>query len=146
MINLCWSSQATFRTALPPKAKETEILDHLRELEWRDFLTDMHLCAEALCRDAVENIASLAGRAMSESVHMPPQDGLDHIAFGINRLKQELAIMPPGKRKEFLARISDWLESLNGTFHVMNSYTRAMIKAVCSDYAELRKLLLKPKG
>jgi hypothetical protein len=122
--------------------QESAILDHFRKLDWLDFLTDMYLCVEALGSDAVEKIVPLADPGTRESLHIPLEDELDHIAFGVNRLKQELATMPQMKRKKFLARIPERLESLNRTFHEMNPNIRDMFEAVGADYDELRRSVL----
>lgn len=143
-IQRAWMER--FGTAATPvlsAGQESAILDHFRKLEWLDFLTDMYLCVEALGSDAVEKIVPLADPGTRESLHIPLEDELDHIDFGINRLKQELAKMPSEKRKEFLARIPGRIDSLNRTFQEMNPNIRVMFEAVGADYDEVRRSVLK---
>jgi hypothetical protein len=129
-----------FCTAATPvlsSTQESAILEHFRKLDWLDFLTDMYLCVEALGSDAVEKIVPLADPGTRESLHIPLQDELDHIAFGISRLQQELAKMPAAKRQEFLAGIPARIESLYRVFHTMKPNIREMFEAVGADYDAL---------
>ena len=90
------------RTPLLTAAQEEAILAHFRALGWIDFLIDMYLCVEALGSDAVEQIVPLADPGTQESLHIPLADELNHIAFGINRLREELARMQPAARQACL--------------------------------------------
>jgi hypothetical protein len=133
----------TSGTPVISKQQEAAILDHFRKLDWLDFLTDMYLCVEALGSDAVEQVVPLADPGTKESLRIPLQDELDHIAFGVSRLKQELAKMPSERREEFLARIPGRIESLNRAFHEMNPNIRDMFEAVGADYDYVRRSVLK---
>lgn len=118
-------------------AQETAILAHFRQLDWLDFLADMYLCVEALGSDAVEKVVPLADPGTKESLRIPLQDELDHIAFGIGRLKQELAQMSAVARTQFLARVPGRIEALTSAFHGMGLDVRRLFEAVGADYDEL---------
>lgn len=118
-------------------AQETAILAHFRQLDWLDFLADMYLCVEALGSDAVEKVVPLADPGTKESLRIPLQDELDHIAFGIGRLKQELAQMSATARTQFLARVPGRIEALTSAFHGMGLDVRRLFEAVGADYDEL---------
>jgi len=126
-------------------AQEAAIRLHFRSLDWLDFLTDMYLCVEALGSEAVEKVVPLADPGTRESLRIPLQDELDHIAFGVNRLKQELALMTPGGRKAFLERIPERIASLNTAFHGMGLDARGLFEAVGADYDALCTAVLARK-
>jgi hypothetical protein len=126
-------------------AQETAIRQHFRGLDWLDFLTDMYLCVEALGSEAVEKMVPLADPGTRESLRIPLQDELDHIAFGVNRLKQEMARMTPGGRKAFLERIPARIASLNMAFHGMGLDARGQFEAVGADYDALCTAVLARK-
>src|SRR3990170_8416971 len=71
--------------------QEKQIRKHFRNLTWLEFLADMYICVEALGSDAVERIVPLSDPGTRESLRIPLTDELDHINFGITRLKEELA-------------------------------------------------------
>jgi hypothetical protein len=125
--------------------QEARILEHFRRLNWMDFLTDMYLCVEALGSDAVEKIVPLADPGTKESLRIPLQDELDHIAFGVGRLKQELATMEPADREAFLKHIPERITALNQAFHGMGLNVRNLFEAVGADYDELCQSVLQRK-
>jgi hypothetical protein len=126
-----------------PAEKEAGILAHFRGLDWLDFLADMYLCVEALGSDAVEKIVPLADPGTKESLRVPLQDELDHIAFGVGRLKQELAQMPAASRVQFLARIPGRIEALTRDFLGMGFDVRRLFEAVGADFDELCDSVLR---
>jgi hypothetical protein len=128
-----------------PAEQEVAILDHFRQLDWMDFLTDMYLCVEALGSDAVENIVPLADPGTRASLKIPLQDELDHIAFGVKRLKQELALLSPLERETFLERVPARIETLTRAFHAMGLDVETLFAAVGADYGELCRSVLKRK-
>jgi hypothetical protein len=136
---------STSGTPVISKQQEAAILDHFRKLDWLDFLTDMYLCVEALGSDAVEQVVPLADPGTKESLRIPLQDELDHIAFGVNRLKQELSYIAPAEREAFLARIPERIQTLNRSFHGMGLNVRVLFEAVGADYGELCKSVLQRK-
>jgi hypothetical protein len=136
----------TFGTSQHPvisSGQETAILAHFRQLDWLDFLADMYLCVEALGSDAVEKVVPLADPGTKESLRIPLQDELDHIAFGIGRLKQELAQMPAAARAQFLARAPGRIEALTESFLGMGLDVRRLFEAVGADYDELCDSVLR---
>jgi hypothetical protein len=128
-----------------PAEKEADILAHFRGLDWLDFLADMYLCVEALGSDAVEKVVPLADPGTKESLRVPLQDELDHIAFGVGRLKQELAQMTAASRAQFLARLPGRIESLTRDFLGMGFDVRRLFEAVGADYDELCDSVLRRK-
>ena len=135
--NQWMQSFATDRTPVISAAQEAAILAHFRQLDWMDFLTDMYLCVEALGSDAVEKVVPLADPGTRESLRVPLQDELDHIAFGINRLKHELAQLPPGERAAFPARASRRIEALNRMLQGMGLDLETLFESVGADYGML---------
>jgi hypothetical protein len=133
------------QTAIISKEHEAAILDHFRRLDWMDFLTDMYLCVEALGSDAVEKVVPLTDPGTKKSLRIPLQDELDHIAFGVNRLKLELSHRTPDEREAFLARIPERIQMLNQTFHGMVLNVKVLFETVGADYGELCKSVLQRK-
>lgn len=122
-------------------AQEQAILAYFRSLDWPDFLADMYLCVEALGSDAVEKIVPLADPGTKESLRVPLQDEIDHIAFGVYQLKTELARMTPAARSAFLDRIPGRIADLTQRFHAMGLDMRDMFEAVGTDYDGLCRSL-----
>jgi len=85
---------------------------HFRELEWVDFLTDLYLVIEALGSQAVEQVVPLADPGTRESLRIPLQDELDHIAFGLSELRKALDGMNPAQRAETLANMPQRIDAL----------------------------------
>jgi hypothetical protein len=106
---------------------------HFRELPWLEFIADMYLCVEALGSEAVENIVPLADPGTRESLHVPLRDEQDHIAFGINRLRQELAELPVEQRENFLASIPSRIDELTDAFHGLGLNVAHLFENVGAD-------------
>jgi len=121
---------------ITPKQQDM-IRAHFRDLPWLEFLADMYLCVEALGSEAVENIVPLADPGTRESLHVPLSDELDHIAFGVSRLKQELAQLPEEDRRAFPALIPQRIEALMETFLGLGIDTRELFERVGADYRVL---------
>jgi hypothetical protein len=135
----------TREDAIISPAEEAAILAHFRQLDWLEFLADMYLCVEALGSDAVEKVVPLADPGTKESLRIPLEDELDHIAFGIERLKQELALMPAAERTQFLARVPWRIEALTRAFHGMGFDVQKLFEAVGADYDDLCDSVLRRK-
>jgi hypothetical protein len=127
----------TPQTPVIPAAQESAILAHFRDLDWLEFLTDMYLCVEALGSDAVEKIVPLADPGTRESLRVPLQDEQDHIAFGINRLRHELAQLSPDEQETFPDWASQRIDSLNGMLHGMGLDLEGLFESVGADYRAL---------
>ncbi|MEN8108441.1 MAG: ferritin-like domain-containing protein [Pseudomonadota bacterium] len=141
-----WMQQfGTPQMPVIPAEQEAAILEHFRQLNWVDFLTDMYLCVEALGSDAVEKVVPLADPGTRESLRVPLQDELDHIAFGVNRLKAELAQMSPAERQSFLDRAPGRIEALNQRFQGMGLNVRPLFEAVGTDYQALCRSVVARK-
>ncbi len=141
-----WMEQfGTDRTPVLSAAQEQAILAHFRALEWIDFLIDMYLCVEALGSDAVEHIVPLTDPGTQESLRIPLQDELNHIAFGVNRLRAELARMQPAERHACLERIPQRIADLARVFLATGIDVQTLFEAVGADYAELCNAVLARK-
>lgn len=139
----------SFGTSQEPVISETQqnvIREHFRYLDWMDFLTDMYLCVEALGSDAVEKVVPLADPGTRESLRVPLQDELDHIAFGIDRLRLALAAMPAAERETYQAAIPARIDALNAVFQHMGLELRTMFEAVGTDYELLCQSLQQRKA
>ncbi len=91
---------------------------HFRALDWADFLTDLYLVVEALGSQAVEQVVPLADPGTRESLRVPLQDELDHVAFGLSELHKALDGMDAAQRQSRLdgipARIQAVFAMLQG--------------------------------
>ncbi len=121
--------------------QEQLIREHFRSLPWIDFLADLYVCVEALGSEAVERIVPLADPGTRESLRVPLTDEIDHVAFGISRLKQELARLSESERGEFLARLPARIEALAEAFHGFGFSVRGLFEAVGADYDRLCRML-----
>lgn len=124
------------RSVLTPE-QETTIRAHFRTLPWLEFLVDLYLCVEALGSEAVERIVPLADPGTRESLRIPLADELDHVAFGVARLKQELAALPTVERRSFVTRIPDRIDALAQAFHGFGLDVPALFAAVGADYRRI---------
>jgi hypothetical protein len=137
-IQLNWMN--TFGVENHPLITATQqaaIRAHFRSLPWPEFLVDLYVCVEALGSEAVEKIVPLADPGTRESLRIPLSDELDHVAFGVTRLKQELAAMTEVERRAFLARIPERIEVLTEKFEDFVLNVPALFTAVGVDYQKL---------
>ncbi len=118
-------------------AQEAAIRAHFRNLPWLEFLADMYVCVEALGSEAVEQIVPLADPGTRASLRTPLADELDHIAFGIGRLKEELLTLSADQREAFIVGLEGRIERMTRRFHEMGVNVAAMFEAVGADYSEL---------
>jgi hypothetical protein len=145
-IQQAWMDRfGTDRTPVLSAAQEQAILAHFRALGWLDFLIDMYLCVEALGSDAVEQIVPLADPGTQESLRIPLEDELSHIAFGVNRLREELARMQPAERQACLDRIPQRIADLTRTFFATGIDVRTLFEAVGADFDGLCNTVLARK-
>ncbi len=121
--------------------QERMIRAHFRSLPWIDFLADLYVCVEALGSEAVERIVPLADPGTRESLRVPLTDEIDHVAFGVSRLKRELAQLAESERREFLERLPVRIEALAEAFHGFGFSVRDMFVAVGADYDRLCRML-----
>lgn len=117
--------------------QQAAIRAHFRTLPWPEFLADMYLCVEALGSEAVERIVPLADPGTRESLRVPLADELDHVAFGVGRLKQELAALPVLERRTFVARLPDRIDALAEAFHGFGLDVPGLFTAVGADYRQI---------
>jgi len=123
-------------------AQEDQIRDHFRKLPWLDFLADMYICVEALGSDAVERIVPLADPGTRESLRIPLTDELNHIHFGISRLKQELAGLSASERHKFLDGLPGRIDKISHALHGLGLNLPGMFEAVGANYNTLRQGVL----
>jgi hypothetical protein len=117
-------------------------LAHFRSLNWLDFLTDMYVCIEGLGGEAVEQIVPMADPGTRESLKVPLQDEVDHIAFGLNQLQVELEKMPVDESYAYIQTISTRLDFLDDTLHGLGIDVPAMFSAVGADYQKVVETVL----
>ena len=117
-------------------------LAHFRSLNWLDFLTDMYVCIEALGGEAVEQIVPMADPGTRESLKVPLQDEVDHVAFGLTRLRDELAKLPANESTAYLQSIESRLDFLDDTLHDMGIDVPGMFAAVGADYQQVVDMVM----
>lgn len=110
---------------------------HFRGLSWPEFLADLYVGVEALGSEAVEKLVPLADPGTRDSLRVPLADELDHVAFGVARLKQELAAWPPMAQRSFVAGIPDRIEALAQAFDRFDVDMPALFAAVGADYRQV---------
>ncbi len=128
-------------TPLITPEQEQMIREHFQSLPWIDFLADLYICVEALGSETVERIVPLADPGTRESLRIPLADELDHVAFGVTRLRQELAGLSETERRVFLERLPARIEALVDAFHGFGVPARRLFEAVGADYDRLCELL-----
>lgn len=137
-IQLCWMETFGVKNRPLITATDEEVIRaHFRSLSWLEFLVDLYVCVEALGTEAVEKIVPLADPGTRESLRIPLSDELDHVAFGITRLKQELTVLPETERRAFLACIPGRIEELAQKFENFGLNVPALFTAVGVDYQTL---------
>jgi hypothetical protein len=127
----------TARTPVFDEQQQDMFLEHFRSLDWIDFLIDMYVCVEALGSEAVEQVVPLADPGTRESLRMPLQDELDHVAFGLGRLQQELAELTDQERAGYLDAIPSRLDFLDNALHGMGLDIPSKFSAVGADYQKV---------
>ena len=110
---------------------------HFRSLNWLDFLTDMYICIEALGGEAVEQIVPMADPGTRESLKIPLQDEVDHVAFGLGKIQEELAKLSAADSFAYLKTIETRLDFLDDTLHGMGIDIPGMFSAVGADYRKV---------
>ena len=118
-------------------------LAHFRSLSWLDFLTDMYVCIEALGGEAVEQVVPMADPGTRESLKTPLQDEIDHVAFGLGRLRDELAKLPVSESHRYLQSVPSRLDFLDDTLHGLGIDVPEMFRAVGADYQEVVDTVLQ---
>jgi hypothetical protein len=117
--------------------QEDAILGHFRELPWLEFLADLYVGVEALGSEAVERIVPLTDPGTRESLRVPLRDELDHVAFGIGRLKQELAGLDEAERTRFLEALPGRIDALTAALHGFDIPLPELFGAVGAPYDAL---------
>ena len=100
------------RTPVIDRQAIEQLYAHFRALDWVDFLTDLYLVVEALGSQAVEQVVPLADPGTRESLRVPLQDELDHVAFGLSELQKALDGMDAAQRQARLERIPARIQSI----------------------------------
>lgn len=137
-----WMRQfGTDPTPVITPEQEQMIREHFQTLPWIDFLADLYICVEALGGEAVEQVVPLADPGTRESLRIPLADELDHIAFGVTRLKQELARLSMDERETFMQQLPVRIDALADAFHDFGFPVREMFESVGADYEKLCETL-----
>jgi len=110
---------------------------HFRTLDWCDFLTDLYLVIEALGSEAVERIVPLADPGTRESLRIPLQDELDHVAFGLAELRKALHAMDEKQRTERLRSLPARIEHLVAHLQGLGLPVADWFEGVGSNYPNL---------
>ncbi len=116
-------------------SQEETIRNHFRTLPWLDFLADLYITVEALGGKAVEELVPLADPGTRASLHVPLQDELDHVAFGLTRLSADLAHLPPNERQAFITALPVRIQQLTQAWHGLCPRLPALFGAVGANYA-----------
>ena len=74
---------------------------------------------------------------------IPLTDKIDHVAFGVSRLKQEQAGLSKAERRMFLERLPVRIESLVNAFDGFGVPVRRVFEVVGADYGRVCNLLEK---
>ncbi len=143
MIQQEWMTKfGTSTTPVFTPAQEAAIRAHFRNLPWMEFLADMYVCVEALGSEAVEQIVPIADPGTRASLRTPLADELDHVAFGVGRLKEELLKLSAEEREAFIVSLEGRIERMTRRFHEMGLNVATMFEAVGADYAELGDVVI----
>ena len=110
---------------------------HFVELDWVDYLTDLYLVIEALGSQAVEEVVPLADPGTRESLRIPLQDELDHVAFGLAELRDALAVLPPAEREARLQAIPGRIQGMIDRLGSLGLPVLDWFTEVGTDRAEL---------
>jgi hypothetical protein len=92
---------------------------------------------EALGSDAVEQVVPLADPGTRESLRVPLADELNHIAFGVGRLREELARLPPAERQACLDGMPGRIADLTRTFLATGIDVQGLFESVGADFGAL---------
>ena len=124
-----------------PPAELDSLHAHFRELDWVDFLTDLYLVIEALGSQAVEQVVPLADPGTRESLRIPLQDELDHVAFGLSELRKALDVMSPAQRSETLVNMPQRITDLVTRLEAMQLPVLDWFEEVGTRREELMRVL-----
>jgi hypothetical protein len=122
-----------------------QLHSHFHGLDWADFLTDLYLVIEALGSQAVEQIVPLVDPGTRESLTVPLQDEVDHVAFGLSELRKALADMAPDERQARLDRIPHRIQKLVDQLHGLGLPVADWFEQVGSNYRQLCTVLDRRK-
>lgn len=129
--------------AQPPIAARAidELHAHFRSLDWIDFLTDLYVVIEALGSQAVERIVPLADPGTRESLRVPLQDELDHVAFGLGELRKALDALGEAGRAEKLREMPGRVQRLVDRLHALGLPMADWFEGVGTNYVQLCDML-----
>ncbi len=124
-----------------PPAELDRLHAHFRELDWVDFLVDLYLVIEALGSQAVEQVVPLADPGTRESLRIPLQDELDHVAFGLSELRKALDAMKPAQRTEVLEKMPQRIDDLVSQLDALQLPVMDWFEAVGTRREQLMRVL-----
>ena len=114
-----------------------DLHEHFRGLGWIDFLSDLYLVVEALGSQAVEELVPLADPGTRESLRVPLQDELDHVAFGMAQLTTALARIPADQRRLVVDKMPDRIVRFVSLLSALNLPLDDWFEKVGADYQQL---------
>jgi len=142
MIQRRWIQEFGVDAKPPIDARAIDELHaHFRSLDWIDFLTDLYVVIEALGSQAVERIVPLADPGTRESLRVPLQDELDHVAFGLGELRKALAALDEAGRADKLQEMPGRVRRLVDRLHALGLPVADWFEGVGTNYAQLCDML-----
>jgi hypothetical protein len=142
MIQRRWIQKFDVDAQPPIDARAiVELHAHFRSLDWIDFLTDLYVVIEALGSQAVERIVPLADPGTRESLRVPLQDELDHVAFGLGELRKALGALDAARRAEKLQEMPGRVRRLVDRLHTLGLPVAEWFEGVGTNYAQLCDML-----
>ncbi len=129
------------QSAVIADAALAELHVHFHRLDWIDFLTELYLVIEALGSQAVEQIVPLADPGTRQSLQVPLQDELDHVAFGLSELEKALAKLSHEERQWRLKQIPERINALVAWLDGQRLPIAGWFEDVGSNYPRLCELL-----
>jgi hypothetical protein len=83
----------------------------------------------------------LADPGTRESLHVPLSDEVDHVAFGIGRLCEELSRVPQVQWRTFIDALPDRIARLADTLHGFGIPIAPLFEAIGVNYVNLCRIL-----
>jgi len=117
--------------------------EHFRGLDWIEFLSDLYLVIEALGSQAVEELVPLADPGTRESLRVPLQDELDHVAFGMAQLNRALARLPADQRQVVVDKMPDRIAHFVSRLSALDLPLDDWFEKVGADYQQLCGVLVR---
>jgi hypothetical protein len=128
-----------------PAALAEEARAYFAKLPWIEFLADLYVGVEALGSQAVEEIVPAADPGTRESLRIPLADEVDHVAFGVGRLRQELDHLEPERHAAFVRTLPDRLDHLAAQIRTLAPTLPTLFEAVGVPYPVVRDAVVSQR-